>query len=149
VVGRSLPERAALAVPTARADDRRVADVHVRVALTRSEDDIVSRCELSQELESWSRDGGGEKTSNETCELARTRCQRVVPRPAEVASPPPPPRTLSSSSISCLVMGSIHGLDHRVLGAEQKIALLTQEIRDMKTERNALTPLNRLPDELL
>jgi hypothetical protein len=123
---------------------------------------MVSRCELSQELKSWSRDGGGEKTSNETCELARTRCQRVVPRPAEVASPPPPPlgRRAPSSLLlpsrafhelvdSGLVMSSIHGPDYQVLEAEQRIALLTQEIRDMKTVHTALTPLNRLHDELL
>jgi hypothetical protein len=122
---------------------------------------MVSRCELSQELKSWSRDGDGEKTSNETCELARTRCQRVVPRPAEVASPPPPPlgrraprlllpsRAFHELVDSGLVMSSIHRPDHQVLEAEQRIALLTQEIRDMKTVHTTLTLLNRLHDEIL
>jgi hypothetical protein len=46
-------------------------------------------------------------------------------------------------------MASVQDIDARIFEAEQQMALLAREIQDLKTARNALTPLGRLPDELL
>jgi hypothetical protein len=46
-------------------------------------------------------------------------------------------------------MSSIRDLDARILEAEMQITLLSQGIQELKTKRNALAPLGRLPDELL
>jgi hypothetical protein len=46
-------------------------------------------------------------------------------------------------------MRTTQEIDARICKAEQQITLLTQEIHDLKTARNALAPFSRLPDELL
>jgi hypothetical protein len=46
-------------------------------------------------------------------------------------------------------MSSISELDAQVLQIERQIARLTQDMRQLRTARNALVPLGRLPDEVL
>jgi hypothetical protein len=52
-------------------------------------------------------------------------------------------------SILNSTMSSMQDLDSQVAEIERQMACLTQKMRKLKTARNALAPLGRLPDEIL